>query len=121
MANNLKKTRFLRRKKHVRKVIFGTAVRPRLSVSKSIRNIHAQIIDDEKMVTLAACSSLSKDVAAKAGDKKKIQVAAMVGEALAKIAREKGIETVSFDRNGNLYHGRVKSLADAARKAGLKF
>ena len=121
MAKDLKKIRFKRRKKHVRKIIFGTADRPRLSVSKSIKNIQAQIIDDEKMITLAAYSSLSKDIAAKAADKKKTQVAAMVGESLAKIAREKGIEAVSFDRNGNLYHGRVKSLADAARKAGLKF
>jgi large subunit ribosomal protein L18 len=121
MAKDLKKIRIQRRKRHVRKILSGTGDCPRLTVTKSLRNIHAQIIDDEKMITLAACSSLSKDIAGKASDKNKTKVAALVGEALAKTAIDKGISTVAFDRNGNLYHGRVKALADAARKAGLKF
>ena len=121
MAKDLKKIRMQRRKRHVRKNMFGTAERPRLTVTKSLKNIHAQIIDDEKMITLAACSTLSKDIVGKASSLNKTKAAKLVGEALAKGAVDKGIATVTFDRNGLLYHGRVKALADAARKAGLKF
>lgn len=121
MAKDLKRIRIQRRKRHVRKNLSGTSERPRLTVTKSLKNIHAQIIDDEKMITLTACSTLSKDVAGKASGMNKTKAAQLVGETLAKNAVDKGISTVAFDRNGLLYHGRVKALADAARKAGLKF
>ena len=84
-------------------------------------NVTAQIIDDEKMVTLAAVSTLSKEMVGKVAGKKKLEAAGMVGEEIAKLALEKNITKVVFDRNRYLYHGRIKSLADAARKAGLKF
>ena len=116
-----KKIRRLKRKARVRGKIFGTAERPRLSVTKTLKNIYAQVIDDEKMVTLATASTLSKAVAEKLGEKSKTESAGLVGEAIARIAQEKGIKTVAFDRNGNIYHGRVKALAEAARKAGLDF
>jgi large subunit ribosomal protein L18 len=111
-----------RRKKHVRKTVQGTSQRPRLSVFRSNKNIYAQIIDDVKGHTLASASTQQKDVASKldgaAGNKAAAQV---VGEAIATRAVEKGITQVVFDRNGYPYHGRVKELADAARKGGLKF
>ncbi len=105
--------------KRVRKIVKGTATRPRLSVFRSNKEIYAQLIDDDKGVTLAAASSKDKEVASHKGTK--TEKAAMVGEKIAKLALEKGIETVTFDRSGFLYHGRVKSLADGARKGGLKF
>ncbi len=105
--------------KRVRKIVKGTAERPRLSVFRSNKEIYAQLIDDDKGVTLAATSSRDKEVASQKGTK--TEKAAMVGEKIAKLALEKGIETVTFDRSGFLYHGRVKSLADGARKGGLKF
>ena len=105
--------------KRIRKIVKGTATRPRLSVFRSNKEIYAQLIDDDNGVTLGATSSRDKEVASHKGTK--IEKAAMVGEKIAKIALEKGIETVTFDRSGFLYHGRVKSLADGARKGGLKF
>jgi len=106
----------------VRGRVIGTNERPRLTVHKSLKNIEAQIIDDEKMVTLAAVSSLQKDIVSKKKDKmKKTDVAAIVGEAIARLALDKGIKKVAFDRNRSIFHGRVKALADAARKAGLEF
>lgn len=109
--------RRLRRKLHIRKTIHGTAVRPRLSVFRSLNHIYAQLIDDDAGVTLAsACSLKQNDVE---GDKK--QLAKKVGKFLGDKAREAGIESVVFDRNGYLYHGRVKALAEGAREAGLKF
>ncbi|MFN0116702.1 MAG: 50S ribosomal protein L18 [Elusimicrobiota bacterium] len=109
--------RFEFRKLRVRKKIFGTAERPRVSVFRSLKNIHAQIIDDVKGVTLLSVSSLQKGFENGNGVKK----ANLVGQALAKKALEKGIEKVVFDRGGRVYHGRVKALADGAREAGLKF
>lgn len=104
-------------KKRVRKVVLGTPERPRLSVFRSNKGMYAQLIDDVAGVTLASCSY--KAIGA---DKvNKTEQAKMVGSKLAEIAKEKGIEFVKFDRNGYLYHGRVKSLADAAREGGLKF
>lgn len=103
---------------HRHKRIIGTAARPRLCVYRSTKNIYAQIIDDENGVTLAAYNSLMKGFEGDGGNK---QGARMVGEAIAKIAIEKGISEVVFDRNGNLYHGRVAELADGARDGGLKF
>lgn len=122
MANkNIKNARAERRKKGVRFKISGTADRPRLTVNRSLKNITAQIIDDEKMITLAAASTKSKGMVEKVAGKNKIEAAGFVGEEIARLALEKKITKVVFDRNRYLYHGRVKSLADAARKAGLKF
>ena len=111
----------IRRKKikfRIRHKISGTAEMPRLSVFRSNKEIYAQLIDDVKGVTLAAASSLEKTVE-KSGTKS--EVAAKVGKVIAERATAVGINTVVFDRNGYLYHGRVKSLADAAREGGLKF
>ncbi len=110
-----------RRRNHVRKIVEGTRERPRLSVFRSNRHIYAQIIDDTAGVTLVAASTQSKvvrEAVAKTGNKK---AAEAVGDALAKKALDVGIKCVCFDRNRFRYHGRVKSLADAARKAGLAF
>ena len=101
----------------IRKIVSGTAEHPRMTVFRSNKQIYVQFIDDLAGVTLATASSLDKEAAGK----NKIDVAALVGKLAAKRAIEKGISTVSFDRNGYLYHGRVKMLADAAREGGLKF
>ncbi|MDR0812070.1 MAG: 50S ribosomal protein L18 [Paludibacter sp.] len=111
-----KTDRRTRIKLHIRHKVSGTAEKPRLTVFRSNAQIYAQIIDDVKGVTLAAASSLGlKDKVTKT------EQAGKVGELIAKAAREAGTTTVVFDRNGYLYHGRVKQLADAARAAGLKF
>jgi len=111
----------LRRKYHVRKKVFGTPDRPRLSVFRSNRHIYAQIIDDVAGATLVSASTRAKglrDRLSAGGDKKAAQV---VGEAVAKQALGVGIKCVCFDRNRYKYHGRVKALAEAARKTGLVF
>ena len=120
MANIEKDIRADRRKKGVRYKITGTSILPRLTVSRSLKNITAQIIDDEKMVTLTAVSTLSKEMVKKVAGKNKIDAAGIIGEEIARRALEKNITKVVFDRNRYLYHGRAKSLAEAARKAGLK-
>ena len=120
MKTEKHKAAALRRKRHVRKKVFGTPERPRLSVFRSNRHIYAQLIDDTAGVTLVAVSTKSKTVQVPGGAKKR-QEAEAVGEALAKGALDVGIKCVCFDRNRYRYHGRVKSLADAARKAGLAF
>lgn len=108
--------RRIRIKAHIRHKISGTAQKPRLTVFRSNTNIYAQLIDDVQGVTLASASSLGlKEKTTK------IEQAAKVGELVAKAAQEAGITHVVFDRNGYLYHGRIKQLADAAREAGLKF
>ena len=109
-----------RRKRHlrVRRHISGTAERPRLNVFRSLANIYAQVIDDEKGTTLVAASSKDKGFEAYGGN---IEAAKAVGEAIAKRALEQGIKEVVFDRGGYIYHGRVAALAEAARAAGLKF
>ena len=113
---NQKIARRLRIKAHIRTMVSGTAERPRLTVFRSNSQIYAQVIDDQKGVTLASASSLGiKDKITKS------EKAAQVGKLVAEAAKKAGIETVVFDRNGYLYHGRVKQLADAAREAGLKF
>ena len=104
-------------KKRIRKVVSGTNSNPRLSVFRSNKEISAQLIDDVAGVTLVAASSRSKDVTKGS----KMEVAASVGKVLAEKAQKSGIEACSFDRNGFLYHGRIKALADGAREAGLKF
>ncbi len=111
----------LRRHIRVREKIKGTPDRPRLCVFRSLNHIYAQVIDDTKGQTLAAASTLDADVKAQLDGKKKSEQAGVVGEALAKKALEKGVTTVVFDRGGYQYHGRVKALAEAARKGGLKF
>jgi len=104
----------------IRKKISGTAEKPRVSVFRSNKQIYAQVIDDLNGATLLSASSKEKEIAAKTGIKKSEQ-AALVGKLLASKCKEKGIESVTFDRGGYKYHGRVKSLADAAREGGLKF
>lgn len=111
-----KATRRQRIKTRVRGKISGTPRRPRLSVFRSNRQIYAQIIDDETGRTLASASSLKMETS---GTKK--EIAAQVGQEIARAALATGIDSVVFDRNGYLYHGRVKELADAARAGGLKF
>ena len=110
-----KEQRRIKIKYRVRNKISGTAARPRLSVFRSNKQIYAQVIDDETAKTLVSASSLGMEAIPKK------EQAAKVGEALAQKAIEAGITTVVFDRNGYLYHGRVKELADGARKGGLKF
>lgn len=106
-------------KSRIRKVVHGTADAPRLSVFRSNKGIYAQLIDDEAGKTIAAVSSNEKDL--NASNINKIEQARIVGKAIAEKAMKAGVSTVRFDRNGYLYHGRVKMLADAAREAGLKF
>ena len=112
-----KEQRRQRIKKRIRKVVSGTTERPRLSVYRSNKQIYAQIIDDEKGVTVTSASSLKNDAAQKVN---KIEQAQMIGKEIAEKAKTAGIEACVFDRNGYLYHGRVKALADAAREGGLK-
>ena len=105
----------------IRKHVSGTAERPRLVVFRSNRQVYAQVINDEAGVTLVAAASNDKVLAAECKGKSGIEAAAIVGKAVAARAIEKGINEVAFDRGGYLYHGRVQSLADAAREGGLKF
>ena len=116
-----KQNSHLRRRRRVRRKISGTPQRPRLSVSRSLKHIYAQIIDDENGKTLAHASSLSPELKGDTADGGKIQVAKNVGQLIAQKAKEQQIEGVVFDRGGNLYHGRIKALAEAAREDGLKF
>ena len=102
----------------VRKIVSGTAARPRLSVFRSNKEIYTQLIDDVNGVTLLAASSKDKGVDTKGTN---IEVATAVGKLVAEKALKAGIEIVTFDRGGYLYHGRIKSLAEGARAAGLKF
>jgi large subunit ribosomal protein L18 len=103
----------------IRRKIAGTAQKPRLSVFRSNTDIYAQLIDDDNGFTLAAASSKDKDIKAQAGTK--TEKSKLVGQAIARKAKELGIEKVVFDRGGNLYHGRVKAIADGAREGGLVF
>jgi large subunit ribosomal protein L18 len=114
-----KQQRRYRIKKRIRKIVTGTSDRPRLSVFRSNKQIYAQLVNDIDGTTLLAISSLNKEISEKEGNK--TEIAALVGKALAEKAKAAGIENVVFDRNGYLYHGRVKQLAEAAREGGLKF
>jgi len=114
-----KQERRYRIRKRIRKVVSGTAQAPRMSVFSSNKAIYVQLIDDIAGKTLATASSLDKDIAAVSGNK--TEKAAMVGKSIAEKAKAINIEVVVFDRGGYLYHGRVKSVADAAREGGLKF
>ena len=117
----LKNKRQARRVKRVRKHVSGTPERPRLSVSRSNRNIYAQIVDDLAGKTLCAVGTRSKDLRDQVPYGGNAKAAAVVGKMLGEKARQLGIELVAFDRHGRKYHGRVKALAEAAREAGLKF
>ena len=108
-------------KMRIRKVVSGTAQRPRMSVFRSNKQIYVQLIDDVNARTLVAASSKDAQIVAEAAGKNKSEIAALVGKLAAQRSIEKGITSVAFDRNGYLYHGRVKMLADAAREGGLKF
>ncbi len=106
-------------KKRIRKIVKGTSEAPRLTVFRSNKQIYAQIIDDKNGKTLVSASSILKDVVSTTVNK--TEMAKLVGKLIAERAKEAGVNSVVFDRNGYLYHGRVKSLADAAREGGLKF
>ena len=121
MANLDRSLGRTRRKERVRKTLRGTDERPRLCVYRSNKHIYAQLISDEKGVTLAAVSTLSADLAEAKKSDKGIGVAKAVGRALAKACKEKNITRVVFDRNGFLYHGQVKAVAEGAREGGLEF
>ena len=116
-----KQRRQLRRRQHVRRNITGTAERPRLSVFRSSKHIYAQLIDELTGATLAAASSRVAEVKKGTAYGGNIKAAAVVGQKLAEVAKEKGISKAAFDRGHYRYHGRVKALADAARKGGLQF
>ncbi len=103
----------------IRKKVSGSAERPRLAIFRSLNHIYAQVIDDQKGVTLCAASSVEKS--AGVGNGGNIDGAKAIGKLIAERAKEKGINSVVFDRGGYIYHGRVKSLAEAAREAGLQF
>ena len=121
MINKIDKNA-VRQKRHqrIRNKISGTASRPRMAVYRSLSNIYVQIIDDSIGHTLAAASTMDKDLAASLEGKTKTEAAKIVGEMAAKLALAKGINEAVFDRGGYIYHGRVEALAEGAREAGLK-
>jgi len=110
-----------RRKERVRKKVWGTDARPRVCVYRSLKHIYAQVISDERGMTLASVSTLSPELKGKLKKTKGIEAAKQVGQLLAQLCKEKKITNVIFDRNGFLFHGRVKALAEAAREGGLTF
>ncbi len=114
-----KNQRRLRIKNRIRKVVSGTETRPRLAVFRSNKEIYAQIIDDVTGNTISAASSRDKDISSAKGTKS--EIASLVGKSLGEKAVKAGVDLIAFDRGGYQYHGRVKSLADGARGAGLKF
>lgn len=116
-----RKARRWRRHNRVRAKITGTALRPRAAVFRSTGHISVQLIDDENAQTLTQVSDVGLSVKAKKGESKPMATARSVGEEIARRAKEKGIETIVFDRGGFAYHGRVKALGDAAREGGLVF
>jgi len=121
MAEKSRSAARLRRHLRVRKSVFGTTARPRLSVFRSINEIYAQVIDDIEGSTLISASSIDKDLRTKMAGLKKSEQAKLVGQAVAERAKGKGIGAVVFDRGGFRYTGRVKALADGAREGGLEF
>ncbi len=110
-----------RRHRRVRRKVVGTSERPRLAVFRSNKHIYAQVIDDTKHHTLVSASTLDHELKPELNTGATCDASAKVGKLIAQRAKAKGIEKVVFDRGGNLYHGRIKSLADAAREAGLDF
>ena len=116
-----RKPRIQKRHQTIRTKVFGTSEFPRLAVYRSTKHIYAQLIDDEKGVTIASASSVDKDMKEKMAHGGNIEAAKIIGAAIAEKAKKAGIECVVFDRGGFLYHGRIAALADAAREAGLMF
>jgi large subunit ribosomal protein L18 len=121
MSSTSRKLQTQRRHRRLRRHLAGTPDRPRLAVYRSNEHIYAQVIDDAAQHTLAAASSLDKDLRTGLANGANCDASVAVGQLVAKRALAKGIQQVVFDRGGNLYHGRVKALADAAREAGLQF
>ena len=121
IKQEIRKPKVQKRHQAIRTKISGTSEFPRLAVYRSTKHIYAQLIDDEKHVTICSASSVDKDLKEKLAHGGNIEAAKVVGEAIAKKAKKAGIECVVFDRGGFLYHGRVAALADAAREAGLMF
>jgi large subunit ribosomal protein L18 len=119
--NKKKSIRLERRQRHVRKNVFGSPERPRLSVFRSDKHIYAQVIDDFAGKTIAAASSVASDVRGDLKNGGNVEAAKRVGRTIAQRAKAAGISQVAFDRGGRMYHGRVKALAEAARQGGLKF
>jgi large subunit ribosomal protein L18 len=117
----IKARRRLRRHRRIRKRVVGTPARPRLAIFRSLNHIYAQVIDDTKGRTICAASSVQNAVIAEGAPTGNRSAAEKVGDAVARRAMEAGVKAVVFDRGGFIYHGRVKALADAARKAGLAF
>ena len=121
MASLSRKQQTQKRHRRLRRTLSGTADRPRLAVFRSNNHIYVQVIDDAAQNTLCAASTLDKDLRTNLKTSSTCDASVAVGEMVAKRALAKGIQQVVFDRGGNLYHGRVKALADAAREAGLQF
>ena len=121
MGSQLQNIKRVRRHDRIRKKLAGTSARPRLVVNRGAKNISVQIIDDSKGVTLAAASSFDKTLRGKLKTGGNMDAAKAVGEQIAKLAKERSISAVVFDRGGYIYHGRVKALADSARQHGLQF
>jgi large subunit ribosomal protein L18 len=117
---NKRKARYSRHRR-IRKIVSGTHERPRLNIFKSLNHIYAQVIDDSSHSTIASAASVDKELKGKIGAGGNMEAAKKVGSLIAKRALSKGIKKVAFDRGGYPYHGRVKTLADAAREAGLEF
>lgn len=120
-SKNIRSTSRIKRQRRIRKKIRGTADRPRLSVFRSARHIYTQLVDDDSGRTLASASSLEKSFREAPVEENKASAARRIGQLAARRAIEKGITTVVFDRNGFLYHGRVKAVSDGAREGGLIF
>jgi large subunit ribosomal protein L18 len=120
-STNIRQQARLKRKKRIRKKIYGTPQRPRLSVFRSARHIYAQVVDDTAGHTLAAASTMDKNALSGSKFESKVDAAKFVGKLVGERALGKGIKEVIFDRNGFLYHGRIKSLSEGAREAGLVF
>jgi large subunit ribosomal protein L18 len=120
-SHNFKRQARLKRKKRIRKKLTGTTQRPRLSVFRSAKHIYAQVIDDTSGQTLAMASSLEKTVKEQDKFENKVALAGFIGKLVAERIMDKGIKQVVFDRNGFLYHGRLKAVSEGAREAGLSF
>lgn len=120
-AHDLRTQARVKRKKRIRKKLVGTTDRPRLCVFRSARHIYAQLIDDSRGQTLVAASSMEKTVREVSETKNKMTAANTVGKIIGRRALEKGVKQIVFDRNGFLYHGRIKAVSEGAREAGLKF
>lgn len=121
MSSKSAKTQRSFRHARIRAKVSGTANRPRMSVYRSLNNIYVQVIDDQVGVTIASASSLEKELKDGTDDLGKTDISRLVGQAVARRAKELGVDTVVFDRGGYKFHGRVKAVAEAAREEGLKF